>query len=143
MGVDIAATMAKRPGAEGTRLRQSLTRFAGMRTEYQSPSKSPARATSRRRFKVGYRASINADVLRLVPGDKLVLLLSTGQKITVAADKLPNGKKLKGSDKTELVGTVTRVGDSIAEEHVPVSLQLDAWQLTRITVGAGKVRPAR
>jgi hypothetical protein len=59
---------------------------------------------------------------------------STGLKLIIDAENIKGGGKLKGGDKTRLFGTVTRVGSSMVDELVPVSIAVDGYSAMRVTL---------
>jgi hypothetical protein len=123
------------PGLDSS---DSLDRFERMRTEVAPPAKRSASARPKV-FKVGDRATFAASVLRVLPGEAgtlLVMVDATGIKLTVPPKSLKGGNKLRGSDKVTLTGTVTRVGSSMVEGATPISLAVDGYTASRVTLSA-------
>ena len=112
-----------------------------MRTDSSVVEKSRPALRSKT-LKVGSKASFSADVLRVLPsGCLLVMVQANGIKLTLAPDVLDGGSKLRGGDKPTLTGTITRVGDSISDEFTPISIAVDGYTASRVTVGKKWVKP--
>lgn len=93
--------------------------------------------------KPGDRVTIAADVLRVLAGDERPLLIhleGNGQKLTIRSADIPGGAKLRGSDKVRLGATVTRVGESEYVEFTPISMAVDGWSASRVTMSARSVQ---
>ena len=67
---------------------------------------------------------------------------ANGLKLTIRAEHIKGGAKLKGGDATTLTGTVTRVGTSMVEELVPVSLAVDGYAAMRVTLATKSLKRA-
>jgi hypothetical protein len=88
--------------------------------------------------KIGDRVTFSGQILRVLPGDErplLIMIDANGVKITIQDHWFENGEKLRGSDALTLAGTVTRVGESISDDFAPVSIAVDGYTATRVTIG--------
>jgi hypothetical protein len=123
------------PGLDSSALR---TRFERMRTEVAPPARRSTSARPRT-FEVGDRATFAGSVLRVLPGENRTLLVmvdATGIKLTVPPESVKGGNKLRGGDRVTLTGTVTRVGSSVVEGATPVSIAVDGYSASRVTLSA-------
>lgn len=118
---------------------ESLTRFGVMRTESGVAEKRrpPARAKS---FKVGDRARFGGNVLRSMGDKVLVQVEANGTKLMFAADHFQ--KKCYVGESIVLFGTVTRIGESMVEDLVPVSIAVDGYTAMRVTLAVKSVKRA-
>lgn len=113
----------------------------------QTAVETPKRTTKSkaRGFKVGDQVTVEGQVLRVLdgPGDpRLIMLDATGTKMVIHAHWLPNGAKLKGSDSVRVPGVITRVGESPTPEYTPISIAIDGYTASKVTMAAQYVRAA-
>jgi len=98
---------------------------------------------AQKRLRIGDRVTFAGTVLRVLPGDDRPLLImvdANGFKLMIKTRLLSNGGMAKGGDAVRLAASVTRVGDSLSSEHTPISLAVDGWLQSRITLGAKSVQ---
>lgn len=112
------------------------------------PSVQPARTRARstdKRIRVGDRVTFEAEVLRVLAGDErplLIMVKANGAKLTINSRWFENGDALKGSNPVSLAGVVTRVGESFSDDLTPISIAVDGYTVTRVTLGRKWVKRA-
>ena len=108
-----------------------------MSNEADSPGRGaiPTRAP----LKVGDRVAFAGDVLRVIAGTKpslLIMIAGSGSKIMIEARCLDHGDKLRGGDPATLAATVTRVPDGPYSDFTPISMAVDGYAVSRVTLAA-------
>ena len=102
---------------------------------------SPGRAaqSTRPALKVGDCVAFAGDVLRVIAGTEpslLIMIAGSGAKVTIEARRLDQGDKLRGGDPARLAATVTRVPDGPYSDFTPISLAVDGYAVSRVTLAA-------
>ena len=99
--------------------------------------------TSKARLKglgVGDRVTLKGDVLRVLGGQEptTLLLLTEGSadKVVIKSHWFDHGDKLRGGDAVTMAATVTRVADGPYNEFTAVSVQIEGYTASRITLAS-------
>lgn len=112
------------------------------------PSVQTTRAKARssdKRIRVGDQVTFEGEVLRVLAGDErplLIMVRASGAKLTIHSRWFKNGDALKGSNTVSLAGVVTRVGESVSDDLTPISIAVDGYTVTRVTLGKKWVKRA-
>ena len=115
-----------------------------MQSSVHSPARTKARSTDKR-IGVGDHVTFDGDVLRVLAGDErplLIMIKANGVKLTIHSRWFKNGDALNGGDAITLGGVVTRVGESASDEFTPVSIAVDGYTATRVTLGKRWIKRA-
>lgn len=90
-------------------------------------------------LKVGDRVAFKGDVLRLLSGDEpslLIMIEGSGVKVVIKSRWFDRGAKLRGGDGLIMAGTVTRIADGPFSDFTPVSLEVDGFAVSRVTLAS-------
>src|SRR5579872_5799241 len=88
---------------------------------------------------VGDRVTLKGDVLRVLGGEDPTLLVLTegsADKVAIKAHWFDGGDKLRGGDTVTMAATVTRVADGPYNEFTAVSVQIEGYTASRITLAS-------
>ena len=111
-----------------------------MQTEVAAPNRRQPRPNPKSpAIAVGSRVTFAGTVLRVLAGTGRTLLImvdANAVKLTIKDHWFANGAKLKASYPLMLCGTVTRVGEGPTSDHTAISVAVDGYPQSRVTVGA-------
>ena len=106
-----------------------------MQTDVVNPRTGPK--VKAKVLKVADRVTFGGYVLQVLDRDVptlLVLVVGSGAKLTIESRWF--GAKRRGGDAVTLTATVTRVADGPYSEFTPVSVQVDGYATSRVTLAA-------
>ena len=103
------------------------------------PAKEPRRKPASS-VRVGDLVEFDADVLRVVADKLLIMPQGGGPKMMIGREWVANGAKLHGGDVAVLSRRVTRIGVSENDDAVPVSLEVEGYTMSRVTLSRRRVR---
>jgi hypothetical protein len=93
---------------------------------------------------VGDRVTLKGDVLRVLGGEErslLVLIEGSADKVVIKSSWFDRGDKLRGGDPVTMAATVTRVAEGPYNEFTPVSVQIDGYTASRVTLASKWLTP--
>ena len=83
--------------------------------------------------------TFTGNVLRFVSGEEpslFILIDGSGAKVAIRSHWFGRGDKLRGGDPVTMAATVTRVADGPYSDFTPVSVQVDGYTVSRVTLAA-------
>ena len=109
-----------------------------MNAEFITP-KTKTTKVKPRPLKVGDHVTFAGSVLRVLDGEDRPLVVrieGSGAKIVIRSHWFDYGHRLRGSDHVTLTATVTRVADGAYSDFTPISMEVDGYTVSRVTLAA-------